>query len=93
MLCAHTQFRSFSIYSPRWHDRRVLLADYKLQDHNKILFTGKDGESMGDQPYYISKKAAKKYPKESNGTIMCRAIPLDELQLLQVNKMCEHLYR
>lgn len=96
-LCAHLQYRVFDIYSPRWHDRRVLLKDVKLGEHNKILFTGKDGESMGAEPYYISGKDAKKYPSEmmdtrSHAQVKMRAIPIDSLKLLELTEPCAHLY-
>lgn len=89
-LCKHIPLKTFNILSPRWRDRRVLLAAYKVQENNKILFTGKDGASMGDQPYYISGKEVKKHKKESNGTISCYSVPLDKLELLQISERCEH---
>lgn len=92
VICKHTQMRAFSILSPRWHDRRVLLASNRVGEHNKILFTGKDGASMGTAPYYISGKSAKRFKKESNSTIMCYSIPLDELQPLEIAEHCIHEY-
>lgn len=90
MICRHTPCKSFNIWSPRWRDRRVLLASHKIGEHNKIYFTGKDGASMGTDPYYISGKIAKKYKQESNGTIQCRSIPLDELKPLELTNKCIH---
>lgn len=90
--CTHQPMATFSILSPRWHDRRVLLACSRVKDHNKIYFTGKDGESMGDKPYYLSGKVIKKFKKESNGVIDVYSVPLDELQSLEINEMCEHLF-
>lgn len=91
ITCRHTSMRAFNILSPRWHDRRVLLACNKVGEHNKITFTGKDGASMGDAPYYLSGKTIKKYKKESNGTILCYSIPLDDLEPLEYKDGCMHL--
>lgn len=90
--CRHVQMSYFPILSPRWHDRKVLLASRKVKEHNKIVFTGKDGASMGEEPYYISGKELKKSRKESNGVIPCYAVDLDKLQQLTYTELCEHLY-
>ena len=82
--------RVFNILSPRWRDRRVLLSCGKVRDHNKILFTGRDGASMGVDPYYIDGKSVKKFKKDSNGVIMCYSIPLDQLSSLELQSPCEH---
>lgn len=86
ILPKFTPMSYFEILSPRWHDRKVLLKASKVSTHNKIVFTGKDGKSMGDLPYYVSGATVKKYPKESNGTIMCYAVDLDELEILELDK-------
>lgn len=80
-----------SIWNPRWHKERgkkhVLLACYKVDnaqtDHLKIVFT-KSEAMKGD--WYISRKKARRYKKESNGTIMCYAVPLDALEPLEINE-------
>lgn len=86
--CKHTQMRVFSIKSPRYHDKRVLLAAFKVGQHNKILFT--QAPSMGTEPYYISGKVAKKFKKETNGVIPVYSVPLDKLELLEIKEHCEH---
>lgn len=85
MLSKYTQFSIFSIWSPRWRDRKVLLKASKVSAHNKIIFTGKDGASMGKLPYYVSGAKVKLCPKESNGTILCYAVPIDELEILELD--------
>lgn len=87
-LCKHTQFKVLEIWEPRWHDRRALIAKYKVGEHNKITFP--KTKSMPDT-YYLSGKTIKKYKQESNGTIMCYCVPLDELEQLKLNDMCIHL--
>jgi hypothetical protein len=73
----------FEIWSRRFHDNKVLLAAHKVGVNNKIVFT-KD-PTLGTEPYYLSGKTIKKYKKESNGKIMVYAVPIEELQLLEIN--------
>lgn len=79
-----TQFHVFSIFEPRYHDQRVLLKANKVGEHNKIIFT--KAKSMGTDPYYVSGKMVKKYPKVSNGTIWCYSVPLDKLEPLEYSE-------
>lgn len=83
-----TQCAFFEIWSRRFHDNRVLLACHKVAPHNKIVFT-KD-PTLGTEPYYVSGKTIKKYPKESNGAIKCYVVPLDELKALIINQRSLH---
>lgn len=79
-----TQMSYFGIWAPRWHDRKVLLSCSKVGTHNKVVFL--KASSLGEEPYYVSGKTIKKYPKTSNGSIQCYAVPLDELQLLELTR-------
>lgn len=79
-----TPLNYFEIWQPRWHDKVVLLKAQKVGTHNKIIFT--KAPSMGDQPYYVSGGTVKKYPKETNGAIDCYAVPIQELELLEINQ-------
>lgn len=88
MLCKHTPFKTFDIWTPRWHDRRVLLATHKVGEHNRILFS--KAPSLGEAPYYLSGKTIRKFKKESNGTIDCFSVPLDELKPLELEERCQH---
>lgn len=67
------------IWQPRWKDRRVLIAKYKVANDNKIVFT--KARSL-DREYYMSGEKIRSYPLESNGKIPCYAVPLDELEAL-----------
>ena len=89
MLCRHTQFKPILIFAPRWHDRRVLIATYKVGEHNKITFS--KTPSLPDV-YYLSKKDIPKYKKESNGTIQCYCVPIDDLKILEIPDKCVHDY-
>lgn len=84
ILGKYTPFRYFEILQPRWHDRKVLLAAFKIGAHNKIVFT--KAPTMGVEPYYISGAVAKKFKKESNGKIDCYAVPIDELTPLEIEQ-------
>lgn len=89
-ICKHVPLHGFSIWSPRYHDKTVLLAVRKVGEHNKVVFTKAD--SMGTSPYFISGKIAKRGKKVSNGTIDCYAVKLDDLQPLEYKEKCEHEY-
>ncbi len=75
----------FKIWNPRWKDRMVLLADYKIATHNKIVFP-KAKSLAGD--WYISGTDVKTYPTEpmktkSGTTMTMRVVPIDALQPLE----------
>lgn len=66
------------IWSPRWHDRVTLVAKYKVRDGvNKIKFT--KAKSLKDTVYSMEGDKIKSYPLETNGTIPCYAVSLDDL--------------
>lgn len=93
MLCKHIPMKTIYIWEPRWRDRRVLLATYKVGEHNKIVFSGNPvtkNNSMGTEPFYISGKKARKFKKEDNGTISVYSIPLDVFEPLEIKERCEH---
>lgn len=68
---------TIEIWQPRWKDRTVLIAKYKVQANNKIVFT--KTKTLKDKEYYITAEELSKYPIEDNGKIACYAIPLDKL--------------
>ncbi len=84
------QMAYFEIWQPRYHDRVVLLSKNKVGTHNKIRFT--KAPSMGDGLYYVSDKVVKKCKVESNGTIKCYAVPLDELERLEITEKTEYIW-
>lgn len=87
--CKHMPMQLFDIWEPRYRDKTVLLAARKVGDHNKIVFS--KAPSMGTEPYYITGKKVKSYKKEDNGKINCYVVPLDELEPLEYQELCEHL--
>lgn len=65
------------IWQPRWRDKVVLLAKYKVANDNKIVFT--KTKSMPGA-YYVSGAIAKQCPVDYNGKIECYAVPIDKLE-------------
>lgn len=87
-----TQCSYFEIWRPRYHGvKTVMLADYKVGTHNKIVFT--KAKDMGTSPYYISGARAKKFKKETNGKIDCYAVPVSELEPLEFDEKSEQDYK
>ena len=63
------------IWQPRWKDRKVLIATYKVKPgKNKVTFSK---TKCLPGVYEVEGKDIVKYPVESNGTIGCYAVPLD----------------
>jgi len=94
ITCQHTPMVFFDIFSPRYHDNKVLLKDQKIGVHNKIVFS--KAPSMGNKPYYISGAKTSKFPTELMETrdgrkIKMRVIPTDDLDDLEIKHGCVHL--
>jgi hypothetical protein len=68
------------IWAPRWKDRKVLIAKYKVQENNQIVFTKTN--TLKDKEYFMKGAKIAKYPIEDNGKIACYVVPLDDLETL-----------
>ncbi len=69
---------SIEIWNPRWWDRKVLIAKYKVKDgDNEIVFT--KAKTLKGKTFIISGDDIRKCPLETNGKIPCYAVPLDDL--------------
>ena len=79
-----TQFHTFEIWHPLYSEDRVLLKCTKVGTHNKVIFT--KARSLGTDPYYVSGKVVRKYPKRYNNSIWCYAVPMHELQPLELSE-------
>lgn len=77
MVGRMTPVQVISIWQPRWKDRKVLIAKWKVGQHNKITFS--KTKSMPGE-YYLPGSLVTKCPLESNGKIQCYAVPMDELE-------------
>lgn len=65
------------IWTPRYHDRKVLIAKYKVQTNNLIEFT--KAKHLKGMKFEMSGADIAKHPIESNGKLECYAVPLDEV--------------
>lgn len=72
--------QEFSIRQPKYSTREVLLATYKVAEHNVIHFT--DASAYPDA-YYLSGKTIRKSPVGSNGKIRVYFAPLDKMELYE----------
>ena len=64
------------IWQPRWHDRKVLIAKYKVSSgKNSIRFT--KAKSLLGKTFDLNGDIISQYPLETNGTIPCYAVPLE----------------
>ena len=66
------------IWYPRYHDRKVLIAKYKVERDNEIVFT--KAKHLQGMKFRISGREIEKYPIETNGTVDCYAVPFDKLE-------------
>lgn len=67
------------IWSPRWHDRKVLIAKYKVSGgDNYIVFT--KAKNLIGKRFTIKSNEITNCPIETNGTIDCYTVPLDKLE-------------
>ncbi len=80
-LARTTPCQRIEIWAPRYKDRKVLIARHKVGTHNEIIFT-KAKHLMG-QSYYLAGEKIRSYPMDTNGTLDCYAVPVDELEVLE----------
>lgn len=84
-LSKTTQCSLFQIQVPRWKERVVGLADYRLSTHNEIHILAKDKEGKRYYPdnYYISQEKARSYPLQTRSGIDLRLVPINDLETLE----------
>lgn len=80
-LAINAPMSHIEIWQPRWKDRVVLIARFKVKEHNAIVFT--KTPTMPDV-YYLSGEKTRTFPVESNGKIDCYAVPLNDLEQLEL---------
>lgn len=80
VLSRLTPCQKIEIWQPRWKDRKVLIATYKVGTHNEIVFT--KTPSMPDT-YYVSGEDIRACTKASNTKIECYEVPLSKLEILE----------
>jgi len=75
-----TPASNIEIFAPRYRDKTILIAKFKVSTHNIITFT--KAKSLPDS-YYLSGATIQKSPLDNNGKIAVYAVPQDELQLFE----------
>lgn len=80
ILPRDTPCNIIEIWQPRWKDRTVMIAKYKVGTHNLIRFT--KTKSMPDD-YYLSGGTIRRSPVTTNGKLECYAVPMNELEILE----------
>lgn len=85
ILQKFTPCNKLIIMAPRWRDKTVLLADWKIGAHNEIEITAKrkNGERYYPQPMYISGSKVKTYPTQPHGARKVYIVPLSDLEILE----------
>ena len=80
-----TPAQLIEIKAPRWKDKSILIADWKVGNHNEIVIkaTNKDGERYYPQPFYMSGEQIKKYPKQPHSIGEVYIVPLSDMQILE----------
>jgi hypothetical protein len=80
-----TACQKHEIYQPRWHDRKVIMFDFKIGVHNEVVFSK---APTLEGVWYISGAKAKSYPPvpfktRAGKMITSREIPLDDFEPLE----------
>lgn len=83
----------FDIKAPRYHDKRVLLKASKVDKGQDYLLVRFSEAPTMEGDWVITRRRAKQYPKESNGVIQCYSLPLNALDILEIdNKPTEGMW-
>lgn len=78
-----TPCQLIEIRHPRYHDRKVLIAKYKVGTLNKIIFT--EAKSMPGE-YAMKGEDIEKCPVGTNGKLAVYCVPIDSLEPLEYKK-------
>lgn len=79
-LSRETPISNFEIWKPRYHDKVVLLAAFRVRAHNRVIIT-KDPKYKG-LVFYLSGETIRKYKTERVNSLTMYAVHLDELEEL-----------
>ena len=64
------------IWEPRWHDKTVLIAKFKVKPGvNRITFT--KWQSMKGKVFDVGGHIISQCPTDTNGSIDCYVVPLE----------------
>ena len=84
-LSRTTAAQLIEIKAPRWKDKTILVADWKVGADNEIIIkaTNKSGERYYPKSYYMSGEKIKTYPKQPHSIGEVYIVPLQDLELLE----------
>lgn len=86
-LGKYEQMTYFDVWSPRYHDKVVLLKAKKIKEAKTTWLKVKFSKAPSlSQEYVISRAKALTFPKDSNGTADMIAVPLNELNVLEIDE-------
>jgi len=74
------------IKKPRWKQRVVGIASYRVGTHNQINIIAKDktGKLYYPNDYYMSGEDIKKYDKQTLGSgVVLHLVPISDLEILE----------
>ena len=83
-LPASSQVQEIEIFEPKWATREIIIATYKVIDHNVIYFTKDSAKNKYPGKYYLDGKTIRKYPVQNmptknGGSIRVYYVPMDEM--------------
>ena len=63
------------IWQPRYIDKKVLIATFKVQDGDNVIMFTRDKKLAGKE-FHIDGAVIRQCPVETNGKIDCYAVPM-----------------
>jgi len=74
------------IWEPRYSTNTCLILARKIKQGRNFKVWFSKAQSLEGKKFYVSKDTITKYPKQSNGSDMCYALPMDELRQLIIKE-------
>ena len=71
------------IWQPRWHDRKVLIAKHKVVSNVTTHVIQFSKAPTLPHEYHIPTAQLSKYPVETNGTVPCYCVPLNDFEVVR----------
>ena len=81
------------IIQPRWHDRKVLVAKWKVGEYNQILIN----HSSFKQPLYMSGQKIRNYPierveRKHQPSFEVYAVPIDDFETFNEQEAAQKVF-
>ena len=81
LISKYSPINLIDIWAPKYKNRTVLIAHYKVKEMNKIIFT--KAKHLEGREYCMSGAKIRSYPIDTNGKVKCYAVDLDDLEPLE----------